>query len=59
MKKNKNHDIELKRFNPTVEQGLNNDDVSYMQSAGKVNIAKNPTNKSYITVLLVGKPLQN
>ena len=52
MKKNKNHDIELKRFNPTVEQGLNNDDVSYMQSAGKVNIAKNPTNKSYSRIIL-------
>ena len=52
MKKNKNHDIELKRFNPTVEQGLNNDDVSYMQNAGKVNIAKNPTNKSYSRIIL-------
>ena len=52
MKKNKNHDIELKRFNPTVEQGLNSNDVSYMQSAGKVNIAKNPTNKSYSRIIL-------
>ena len=53
MKKNKiRNNEELKRFNPTVEQGLNSADVSYMQGAGKVNIAKSPTNKSYSRIIL-------
>ena len=46
MKKNtsrKNEDI--KRFNPTAESGLDSASVAYMQSVGKVNIAKSPTNK--------------
>ena len=52
MKKIKNHEAELKRFNPSVEQGLNSADVVYMQSAGKLNIAKSPTNKSYSRIIL-------
>ena len=53
MKKNKNHHSEeLKRFNPSVEQGLNGADVVYMQSAGKINVAKSPTNKSYSRIIL-------
>ena len=48
MKKlNNHHNVEIKRFNPTVEQGLDDESINYMRSVGKVNIAKNPTNKSY------------
>lgn len=53
MKKNtsrKNEDI--KRFNPTAESGLDSASVAYMQSVGKVNIAKSPTNKSYTKIVL-------
>ena len=53
MKKNtsrKNEDI--KRFNPTAESGLDSASVAYMQSVGKVNIAKSPTNKSYSKIVL-------
>ena len=53
MKKNYiHHTQEIKRFNPTVEQGLNSADVEYMKSAGKLNIAKSPTNKSYSRIIL-------
>ena len=53
MKKNANRKSEdIKRFNPTVEQGLDSAAVSYMQSIGKVNIAKSPTNKSYTKIIL-------
>ena len=53
MKKNINrHNEDIKRFNPSVEQGLDDASVSYMQSMGKVNIAKSPTNKSYSRIVL-------
>ena len=54
MKKNAfhHHNEDIKRFNPTVEQGLDNESVSYMQSVGKVNLSKNPTNKSYTRIIL-------
>ena len=54
MKKNAfhHHKEEIKRFNPTPEQGLNNESVTYMQGVGKVNISKNPTNKSYTRIIL-------
>ena len=52
MKKNINrHNEDIKRFNPSVEQGLDDASVSYMQSMGKVNIAKSPTNKSYSRII--------
>ena len=41
------HHEELKRFNPSIEEGLSSEDISYMKSVGKINTAKNPTNKSY------------
>ena len=53
MKKNSNRKSEdIKRFNPTVEQGLDSASVTYMQNIGKVNIAKSPTNKSYTKIIL-------
>ena len=53
MKKNTNRRNEdIKRFNPTAESGLDSASVSYMQSIGKVNIAKSPTNKSYTKIIL-------
>ena len=53
MKKNSNRKSEdIKRFNPTVEQGLDSASITYMQNIGKVNIAKSPTNKSYTKIIL-------
>ena len=46
------HNVEVKRFNPSVEKGLTTEDVTYMKSVGKANIAKNPTNKSYTRIIL-------
>lgn len=52
MKKNNNHpQEEIKRFNVAINQGLDNESVNYMKSVGKVNIAKNPTNKSYKRII--------
>ena len=53
MKKNNNRKSEdIKRFNPTVEQGLDSASIAYMKNVGKVNIAKSPTNKSYSRIIL-------
>ena len=53
MKKNTNRKNEdIKRFNPTAESGLDSASVAYMQSVGKANIAKSPTNKSYTKIVL-------
>lgn len=53
MKKNTSRKSEdIKRFNPTAESGLDSASVAYMQSVGKVNIAKSPTNKSYTKIIL-------
>lgn len=53
MKKNTNRKSEdIKRFNPTAESGLDSASVAYMQSVGKINIAKSPTNKSYTKIVL-------
>ena len=53
MKKNKiHHNVEITRFNPTAEQGLDDNAVNYMKVVGKVNVAKNPTNKSYSRIIL-------
>ena len=43
---------EIKRFNPSIEEGLNDESVNYMKSVGEVNVAKNPTNKSYTQIIL-------
>ena len=50
MKKSNASDI--KRFNPSIEEGLNDEAINYMKSVGEVNIAKNPTNKSYTQIIL-------
>ena len=41
------HNEEIKRFNPSINEGLDNTAIEYMKSVGKVNMAKSPTNKSY------------
>ena len=41
------HNEEIKRFNPSINEGLDNTAIEYMKNVGKVNIAKSPTNKSY------------
>ena len=46
-----NHE-ELKRFNPSASTGLSSEEVSYMESHKKFNIAANPTNKSYSKIIL-------
>ena len=46
-----NHE-ELKRFNPSASTGLSSEEVSYMESHKKFNIASNPTNKSYSKIIL-------
>ena len=43
---------EIKRFNPSIEEGLNDEAINYMKSVGKTNTAKNPTNKSYTQIIL-------
>ena len=50
-KTNLHHNVEIKRFNPSVEQGLDDESINYMKSVGKINIAKNPTNKSYTRII--------
>ena len=51
-KANIRHNEDIKRFNPSIEQGLDNESVNYMKSVGKANVAKNPTNKSYTRIIL-------
>ena len=51
----KNHariDSDLKRFNPSSNEGLSDADVSYMKEMHQINIAKSPTNKSYLQIIL-------
>ena len=50
--KNIHQKEEIKRFSPLPEEGLNDESITYMKSVGKVNIAKNPTNKSYTQIIL-------
>ena len=51
-KTNNHHNQEIKRFNPSMEQGLDNEAINYMKSVGKINVAKNPTNKSYTRIII-------
>ena len=46
------HHAEIKRFNPSVENGLDVEDVVYMQSVGKINVSKSPANQSHLERLL-------
>ena len=43
---------DIKRFNPSIEDGLDDESINYMKSVGKANVAKNPTNKSYAQIIL-------
>ena len=43
---------ELRRFNPSIESGLNASEVQYMQENEMVNKTKNPTNKSYFAIII-------
>lgn len=43
---------DFKRIDVDPKQGLNDESVLYMKNNGKVNIAKNPTNKSYLKIVL-------
>ncbi|MCR5185445.1 MAG: HAD-IC family P-type ATPase [Bacilli bacterium] len=43
---------EVERFNPNFHQGLTDEQVSYMRNNGKLNVAKSPTNKSYLQIIL-------
>ena len=54
MKKKNNNlvDTDIKRFSPTASEGLNDEAVNYMKEKNKVNIAKSPTNKSYLQIVL-------
>ena len=44
--------VEVKRYNPDLDKGLSNEEVTSMIEAGKVNVAKNPTNKSYGQIIV-------
>ena len=47
-----NSQDELNRFNPDPSKGLSDADVNYMKENHRVNIAKSPTNKSYLQIIL-------
>ena len=47
----RHHNVEVKRFDPKVEEGLSAEQVDSMIQCGKVNVAKNPTNKSYAQII--------
>ena len=44
--------IKVNRFNPDVNYGLNTGQVEYMRENHQINIARNPTNKSYLQIVL-------
>jgi cation-transporting ATPase E len=52
MKKVVHNNQDIKRYNPSIEEGLDDNAINYMKSVGKVNVAKNPTNKSYTQIIL-------
>ena len=43
---------EVDRFNPDVSSGLNTSQVEYMRDHNQINVARNPTNKSYLQIVL-------
>ena len=47
----RHHNVEVKRFDPKIEEGLSAEQVDSMIQCGKVNVAKNPTNKSYAQII--------
>ena len=42
---------DINRFNADPDKGLSEEQVKYMQTNGKVNITKSPTNKSYAQII--------
>ena len=42
---------DIKRFNPSIESGLDEESIRYMQEHGQTNKVKNPTNKSYFAIV--------
>ena len=46
------HHLEVERHNPDPSFGLDNATVDLNKEKGAVNIAKNPTNKSYLQIIL-------
>ena len=45
-------DHEIQRYNPSIENGLDEQAVLYMKEHGQDNKAKNPTNKSYFAIVI-------
>ncbi len=45
------HTKEIERFNPSLETGLDETAIRYMQEHGQINKTKNPTNKSYFAIV--------
>ena len=43
---------DIKRFEPSFDKGLSNEEVAYMTEKHQVNVAKSPTNKSYLQIVL-------
>ena len=42
----------IERFSPKPNEGLSDSEVLYMQERNKFNVASNPTNKSYLQIIL-------
>ena len=47
----KHHLEDLQRFHPSIESGLDEASIRYMQENGQINKVKNPTNKSYFAIV--------
>ena len=45
------HTKDIERFNPSLETGLDETAIRYMQEHGQINKTKNPTNKSYFAIV--------
>ena len=45
-------DENINRFNPDPEKGLSESEVNYMKERGKLNVASNPTNKTYTQIII-------
>ena len=52
MKKFHKVNKEAERFSPSIEEGLNEEIVNQRKLDGFVNVAKNPTNKSYFQIII-------
>nr|MCR4911635.1 HAD-IC family P-type ATPase [Bacilli bacterium] len=50
--KKKQIEENVNRFNPDPSIGLDNETVEYMKAHNKLNVASNPTNKSYLQIVL-------